>query len=206
MRCLPSEERVKGGGEWNHYKVVANDGVIKLHVNGKEVSGVSKCTPRKGYLALESEGAECHFKNIKIKELPSTNPEPKDVGKVWEGHKNIFTGLDLSGWKAAEGSWKAGGGVLRCTGKDELVSDDKYGPCELIYDWRMPAKAEKAECVVVVGGTPLTSKLPEGTKPGSWQRHVVRSGTRMASPIVFQPSPGLEIRSIFIKELTMGGK
>src|SRR6185437_14890433 len=32
-RCLPSEERVKGGGEWNHYKVIANDGVIKLHVN-----------------------------------------------------------------------------------------------------------------------------------------------------------------------------
>src|SRR5690349_21304139 len=37
MRCLPSEERVKGGGEWNHYKVIANDGAIKLHVNGKEV-------------------------------------------------------------------------------------------------------------------------------------------------------------------------
>ena len=71
-RCLPSENRAKGGGEWNHYKVIANDGVIKLEVNGKEVSGVSKCNPRKGYLALESEGAECHFKNIKIKELPST--------------------------------------------------------------------------------------------------------------------------------------
>jgi hypothetical protein len=57
MRCLPSENRVKGGGEWNHYKVIANNGAIKLHVNGKEVSGVSKVTPRKGYLALDSEGA-----------------------------------------------------------------------------------------------------------------------------------------------------
>src|SRR5205823_3413500 len=35
-RCLPSEYNAKGGGEWNHYKVVANDGVIKLTVNGKE--------------------------------------------------------------------------------------------------------------------------------------------------------------------------
>jgi hypothetical protein len=25
-RCLPSENRAKGGGEWNHYKVIANDG------------------------------------------------------------------------------------------------------------------------------------------------------------------------------------
>ena len=70
-RCLPSENRVKGAGEWNHYKVIANDGVLKLHVNGKEVSGVSKCNPRKGYLALESEGAECHFRNIKIKRDPA---------------------------------------------------------------------------------------------------------------------------------------
>src|SRR5436190_10716212 len=73
-RCLPSENRCKGEYEWNHYKVIANNGVLKLHVNGKEVSGVYECNPRKGYLALESEGSECRFKNLKIKELPSTNP------------------------------------------------------------------------------------------------------------------------------------
>src|SRR5437867_7418233 len=90
-RCLPNENRTKGGGEWNHYKVVANDGVIKLHVNGKDVSGVSQCNPRKGYLALESEGAECHFKNLKIKELPSTNPKPEETCNVAQGHKQLFT-------------------------------------------------------------------------------------------------------------------
>src|SRR5437016_3995830 len=88
-RCLPNENRAKGGGEWNHYKVIANDGVIKLSVNGKEVSGISESRPRKGYLALESEGAECHFKNLKIKELPSTNPKPEEIAKVWEGHESI---------------------------------------------------------------------------------------------------------------------
>src|SRR5437588_2630958 len=34
-RCLPSENRCKGGGEWNHYRVEANNGVLKLAVNGK---------------------------------------------------------------------------------------------------------------------------------------------------------------------------
>src|SRR5439155_6142753 len=99
-RCLPSENRAKGANEWNHYRVEANDGVIKLHVNGKEVSGVSKCSPRKGYLALESEGSECRFKNLKIKELPSTNPKPQETANVAEGFKNLYTGLDLDGWKA----------------------------------------------------------------------------------------------------------
>jgi hypothetical protein len=147
-RCLPSEERVKGGGEWNHYKVTANNGAIKLEVNGKEVSGVSQCNPRKGYLALESEGAECHFKNLKIKELPSTNPKPAECAKVAEGFVSIFDGLDLNGWKAEEGAWKVAGGHLKATGKGELVSEKKYGRFELVFDWKMTNGA----CEVAVGG------------------------------------------------------
>src|SRR5439155_6435595 len=116
-RCLPSEKRAKGANEWNHYRVVAKDGAIKLSVNGKEVSGVSQCNPRKGYLALESEGSECHFKNLRIKELPSTNPTPEETAKVWEGHVSLFTGLDLTGWKTEPGAWVAAGGHLRATGK-----------------------------------------------------------------------------------------
>lgn len=80
-RCLPSERRAKGGGEWNHYKIIANNGTIKLHVNGKEVSGVSEVKPRKGYIHLEAEGAVCRFRNIRIKELPSTNPAEDEIAK-----------------------------------------------------------------------------------------------------------------------------
>ena len=101
-RCLPSENRAKGAGEWNHYRVTANNGVIKLAVNGQEVSGVSECKPRKGYLALESEGSECRFKNLKIKELPSSNPPPDEVANVAQDFHQLFTGLDLSGWKHTE--------------------------------------------------------------------------------------------------------
>src|SRR5262245_36748845 len=32
-RCIPSEFRAKGANEWNHYRVEAKDGVIKLAVN-----------------------------------------------------------------------------------------------------------------------------------------------------------------------------
>src|SRR4029079_1956258 len=130
------ENRAKGGGEWNHYKVTANDGVIKLEVNGKEVCGVSKCVPRKGYLALESEGAECHFKNLKIKELPSTNPKPEECAKVWEGHKSLFNGMDLKGWQTADESWKVVGEHLKSVGKALLVSDRKFATGELIFDWK----------------------------------------------------------------------
>ncbi len=69
-RSKSIENRAKGKGEWNTYDVVAVDGVIKLAVNGKFVNGISKSTQKKGYFCLESEGAEIHFRNFKIIELP----------------------------------------------------------------------------------------------------------------------------------------
>ena len=69
-RSKSIENRCKGRGEWNTYDVVAVDGVIKLSVNGKFVNGIRGTTQKKGYLCLESEGAEIHFRNIKIMELP----------------------------------------------------------------------------------------------------------------------------------------
>ena len=69
-RSKSIENRCKPRGEWNTYEVVAVDGVIKLSVNGKFVNGVSRASRKKGYICLESEGAEIHFRNIKIMELP----------------------------------------------------------------------------------------------------------------------------------------
>lgn len=68
-RSKSVENRCKGKGEWNSYTVVCVDGTIKLSVNGKFVNGISKSTVRKGYLCMESEGAEIHFRNLKITEL-----------------------------------------------------------------------------------------------------------------------------------------
>jgi hypothetical protein len=240
-RCLPSEKRTKPAGEWNHYKVIANDGAIKLHVNGKEVSGVSQCNPRKGYLALESEGAECHFRNIKIKELPSTNPKPEQVAKVAQGHKLLFNGLDLNGWKTQKGTWKAGGGVLKPTERTLLISNQKYAAGELVFDWKVPAKAA-GEVAANLGGAGVVI-YPDGTaqlglaqdasvtagpkvvvkglKPGTWNRTVLTfdgttatatvngqpAGTvKTATPppaggVVFHSAEGLELMSIYVREL-----
>jgi hypothetical protein len=69
-RSKSVENRCKGKGEWNTYDVVCVDGTVKLSVNGKFVNGISKSSKKEGYICLESEGAEIHFRNIKIIELP----------------------------------------------------------------------------------------------------------------------------------------
>ena len=70
-RSKSLENRCKGRGQWNIYDVVSVDGVIKLSVNGKFVNGIRNSQYKKGYLCLESEGSEIHFKNLNIMELPS---------------------------------------------------------------------------------------------------------------------------------------
>ena len=76
-RSMSVENRCLGRGNWNTYDVVCVDGVVKLSVNGKFVNGISQSSQKKGYICLESEGAEIHFRNLKIIELPPgvTTPE-----------------------------------------------------------------------------------------------------------------------------------
>jgi hypothetical protein len=161
QRCLPSEWRCKPSPEWNHYRITCNDGVIKLAVNGKEVSGGSMCKPRKGYICLESEGSECHFRNLKIAELPSTNPSPEETAEEYKGFVPLYTGLDLAGWRQVsgqEGHWQPKDWILHYDGKCEaaaardkhLWTEKEYGDFEMIVDWRFPAKSVKKKYPVVL--------------------------------------------------------
>ena len=59
----------KPEGEWNKYEITCNKDSIVLKINGEEVSSGTKCSLTKGKICLQSEGAEIHFRNIKLKPL-----------------------------------------------------------------------------------------------------------------------------------------
>ncbi|MFT4537486.1 MAG: hypothetical protein ACI9P5_004871 [Saprospiraceae bacterium] len=82
IRSKSIEKRCKGKGEWNKYIIVAVDGIVKLSVNGKFVNGLRNSGRKKGYLCLESEGSEIHFKNIRILELPSGVISENEIAPV----------------------------------------------------------------------------------------------------------------------------
>lgn len=69
-RSMSKEARCLPHGQWNSYTVVCVDGSIKLAINGKFVNGIRDSSVRKGYICLESEGSEIHFRNIRLMELP----------------------------------------------------------------------------------------------------------------------------------------
>ena len=76
-----------------------------------------------------------------------------------QGHKNLFNGLDLAGWKAddeAKKHWQANDWVLHCNGnrkdilRNELLTQKEYGPAEFIVDVRFP-KEESKFCTITLG-------------------------------------------------------
>ena len=162
-RCLPSENRTKGAGEWNHYRVTAIDGTIKLAINGKEVSGAFDVNPREGFICLESEGSPVHFRNIRIQELPAGEPLALDAKCMEDqGFRSIFTG-SLQGWREQAdlaGHWKVDDWKLTYDGRGEtLWSLKSYANFELIADWRWSGTSHKAKVPVVRkdGTTPVGS-------------------------------------------------
>ena len=173
-RSFPSEERSKGFPEWNHYRIVCTNGTIRLSVNGKEVSGGEDCNYRKGFLALESEGAPVEFRNIRIKELPSNNPAPELCAPTDQGFRAIFTGLDLRGWKTnaeTNSRWTVDGERLRLKARttepaSTLWTQKEYGDAEFIIDVQQPKDSTNTAAALEIRG----AQIPLSTKPGAWTR------------------------------------
>ncbi len=83
-RSKSLEKRCLGKGQWNKYVIVAVDGTVKLAINGKFVNGIRESGRKKGYICLEAEGAEIHFRNIRIMELPGGILTPEQIAPVVE--------------------------------------------------------------------------------------------------------------------------
>ena len=185
-RSFPSEDRSKGFPEWNHYRIVCTNGVLRLHVNGKEVSGGENCNYRKGYLALESEGAPVDFRNLRIKELPSSGAPAELTASVDQGWQALFTGLDFRGWKtntATATRWRVSDERISLKGGEAradaaLWLEKNFGDAEFILDCRpaKPADGKQVATPVVqlrgMGDQGLEIKL-EGAVPGGYQRYII---------------------------------
>jgi len=154
-RAFPTEFRSKPSPEWNHYRIVCDDGNISLAVNGKVVTRGKEASPRKGYICLESEGGVVHYRNMRIKELPPTPLEAGQVAIANRGYRCLYTGVDFSGWRATEG-WRSQNWQFRFDGKPDaadksLQTAESFGDFGFIFDVRV--SGETKPCTVQLRGS-----------------------------------------------------
>ncbi len=60
----------KKPGQWNAYTITLNQGDLTVVINGEKVNEATQCDIVAGHIGLQSEGAEIHFRNIRLTELP----------------------------------------------------------------------------------------------------------------------------------------
>jgi hypothetical protein len=186
-RALPAEDRMNPTGQWNNYRVESRDGTATLAVNGKIVTRGYHLNPRKGYICLESEGSEIHFRNIRIRELPGSNPPTEVVAQMDQGFRCLYNGLNLRGFKKVsgnEGHWQAKNWILDYDGKSQaedknLWTEKEYGNFTLIVDWRLPDEPKIDNVPVVLpdgseaadaDGKPLTVAVMDAGDSGVYLR------------------------------------
>lgn len=93
--------------QWNVCRISSSGGTISVDINGKKIGEVTGCRPNRGWIALQSEGAEVHFRRIRIRETPPVAaPEPEaDRSTGW-------LPCPVNEWNLVEGPcWP---GVLEC--------------------------------------------------------------------------------------------
>ena len=174
------------------------DGTIKLAVNGAFVSGGYDISPRKGYICLEAEGTEAHFKNIHIMELPPSSPPTTDVAEEDKGFVTLYNGVNLDGWNTTGESakhWSVRGWTLQCDGtKDALWTTSYHENFEVMLDYRCIDRDSGA--FIMIDGEKI--ELPKG-EANKWTRFVTK-GNRGQIGIGGSGNP-VDFCNIFVRTL-----
>ena len=183
-------------------------------MNDKVVTRGKAAKPRKGYICLESEGSPVQFRNMKIKQLPSTNPKPEEIAEPETGFYSLYTGVDLSGWHGGPG-WKSNDWRLTSATATKLVSSKKISSYKFFSDWHSQAKGVPFELPGIGSLGELAhskdrwNRLEVTRKPGLIlieingkvvsKKAVKEQGSLKLDPIILWP--GGQFANIFVKEL-----
>jgi 3-keto-disaccharide hydrolase len=69
FRAKTEKEVEKPLGQWNKYEITCKGDTVSIVINGQKVNEAKKAESTKGRIALQSEGAEIHFRNLKLTPL-----------------------------------------------------------------------------------------------------------------------------------------
>lgn len=137
-------------GEWNTFRIVQVGAVTSVYLNDKLVvdhailenyfdrQGKSPLVVA-GPVQLQTHGNEVRWKNIYIRELPTTEAnaflETPD-----EGFKPLFNGKDLTNWAGAVANYEVVDGAIRCMpGKGGVLhTPDEYSDFVVRLEFKLP--------------------------------------------------------------------
>jgi hypothetical protein len=127
----PLAVNVKNQGEWNAFRILMNWPRLQVWTNGGMIHDLDVTSVpelryrfRRGYLGFESLSYPLRFRNLRIRELPSTDNSVMLLGDPTDFSKN---------WFVSEGKPKVQllGGVMQLDGLGHIATKEQYRDFEL---------------------------------------------------------------------------
>lgn len=136
-------------GEWNHFRIIQVGTRTTVYLNDKLVVDNaimenyfdrSTPLPRKGAIHLQTHGGVIEWKNIYIREIPSSEANEILSKRDAEGFTSIFDGKSLEGWAGDAANYEVVDGAIRCKpGKGGVAYFNKeYGDFVARVEFKVP--------------------------------------------------------------------
>jgi hypothetical protein len=140
-------------GQWNTFHITMIGDVVTVVLNDKLVvdkvplnnfwdrkTPIEKRKPLidKGPIQLQTHGGEIRWRNVYLKELPSS--PGSDGGKSEKGFKKVFNGKDFDGWEGPLDNYQIVEGSIQCKkGKGGTIfTKEVYADFVVRFEFKLP--------------------------------------------------------------------
>src|SRR5262249_11468787 len=116
----------KAFGEWNTFRILQVGERTTVYFNGKLVVDHARLEnywnrklplPKKGPILLQTHGGEIRWRNIFVREIPSTEANEILRKHGSEGFADVFNGKDFTGWGGPVDNYEVKEGAIVCRPK-----------------------------------------------------------------------------------------
>jgi hypothetical protein len=110
-------------GEWNHFRILMvgervtvylNDKLVVDHARLENFWDHKKALPQKGPIQLQTHGGEIRWRNMYIREIPSTEANEILRKHGSQDFVDVFNGQDFTGWDGPIDQYEVKDGAIVC--------------------------------------------------------------------------------------------
>lgn len=160
-------------GEWNSFRILQVGERTTVYLNGKLVVDHARMENfwnrklpllRKGSIQLQTHGGEIRWRNIFVREIPTTEANELLRKHSAKGFESVFNGKDFSGWTGPLENYELKEGAIVCLPKKggNIHTKEEYADFVARLEYRLPADGNNGLAIRYPGkGQPSTEAMCE---------------------------------------------
>jgi hypothetical protein len=137
-------------GQWNSFRIIMVGERVTVYLNDKLVVDHARLEnfwnrnklplPRTGPIQLQTHGGEIRWRNMFIREIPSTEANEILRKHGTAGFVDVFNGKDLTGWAGPVDQYEVVDGAIVCKPKKggTIYTKDQYDDFVARVEYRLP--------------------------------------------------------------------